>query len=709
MLEKIKFRVILIELAFVCLVALLTFAPSLASQFVFVDTYVTGPFASNLRADNFWTELFMQSLIRPLSQPWLRLSFAQDLGYVGAEAIGFRLVNVILHILSCLYLYVLTFRIIRHLKPVCASKLISSSLAYDVAFLSSLLFACHPLTTQSVAYIAGREGVLVGANCLLALNLFLLGFWSNRAAPIILGYLGAFLCTVMGIETSAEGLAIPILLFAAALLLGPKLPGKSVFEVRRIELIVLGALTSLTLLISATMTASSNFASNFGMPAPNRSAYIAAQFRGFLCYYLRCSFLPAGMSIEPPYFFSSQLADPTTMLGGAVFFGIAALAFLKRNFPALAFALIAVVVSYLPSLLILRAEYGCDERFYVPLAAICALIGFAFVWLAKGRSHLSIILGIVTIATLISLTVWRQSAWSSTLCVWQNARQVNQIAYTEAMVALFEVEGAEADAAKLEAERIVAADPNCQPALLALGKYEYLRKNHLAAKTFLQRAFQLCAEQKLNEVTHYQTSVIYLSNLLDLGETSVPSDAITYLLTNYSESDEVNFLAGRIALGQHQPMLAIRYLNKAFSFDRKNPECILALAQACLDSENPTLINNAYKTTRYISRRVPSPELRLIFAQAALEIGRTDECLVAADKAIAVFDRLKYPLTPETKAKGYYLSSLALSRLGRKSEAESALKKAQTEYPEIVDKVKIKFVKNGIQPPTNVRRLPESP
>jgi len=136
----------------------------------------------------------------------------------------------------------------------------------------------------------------------------------------------------------------------------------------------------------------------------------------------------------------------------------------------------------------------------------------------------------------------------------------------------------------------------------------------------------------------------------------------------------------------------VRYLNKAFSIDRRNPDYVLALGQACLDSEDPTLINNAYKTTRYISRRVPSPELRLIFGQAALEVGRPDECLSAMQKSIDVLNKLSYPITLEAKAKYYYLESLALYNLGKTSEADSAKESAVRLDPRVVEKVKIKMV-----------------
>jgi tetratricopeptide (TPR) repeat protein len=295
---------------------------------------------------------------------------------------------------------------------------------------------------------------------------------------------------------------------------------------------------------------------------------------------------------------------------------------------------------------------------------------------------------------LSALTLWRESAWKSTLSIWQNADNLKRTTYSSAMVSLYEVEGENAEIAKRKAEEILKTDSECQPANFALGKWYFLRREYLAAKPYLFKSLKLCDEQHLNNFTRYQCTVSCLDAFVALDDYSLPPGAITYLLQNYPESNEVNYLAGKIAMHHKKSMLAVGYLNKAFSCDKKNPDYALALGEACLDSRDPTLVRNAYRTLRPMSHRIPSPQLRLLFGLAALEVGRPDECLTAMDQTISMFSTAREPLKSEFKGECHYLRSVALNQLGRSSESEEAKEAALKLDPKVSTRVDITVVKN---------------
>jgi hypothetical protein len=60
--QRVDFKTILTHVLIVSLVAGLIYSESIGFSFNFVDSYITGPFASKLRETNFWNELFLQSL-----------------------------------------------------------------------------------------------------------------------------------------------------------------------------------------------------------------------------------------------------------------------------------------------------------------------------------------------------------------------------------------------------------------------------------------------------------------------------------------------------------------------------------------------------------------------------------------------------------------------------------------------------------------------
>jgi tetratricopeptide (TPR) repeat protein len=436
------------------------------------------------------------------------------------------------------------------------------------------------------------------------------------------------------------------------------------------------------------------FGSNFGIPPLLQSVYLASQFKGFLTYYLRCSVLPFGLSIEPPFFVSPGWADPYAALGLGALFILGFLIFLKKEDRFLAFSLAVVGLGYLPSLLISRSEYVNDGRFYIPLVGVCLVLARVLYSLVKKAPLIGRTALVSTIILLASLTFWREAAWGSSLEVWKAANQLHRSAHSEAMIALLKIKSVNAEEARSQALSLIQKYPDCQPAYLALAVYENSRGDFSSSAGYFARALRLCHEQHLNDQTYFTTATLCLRNLVELDDYTFPLEEISTLIANYSGCAEVNYLAGRLALHQNKPMVAVRYLDKAFSLDRVNPDYVEALAQACVDSEDDKLIENAYKSTRYISLRVPSPTLRIICAQAALEMGRPDQCIEFVSKAINVFDKLSqaYAIRPKLKAKAYYLKSIALSTIGKTIESEAAQKEALHYDPAVVSHVRIKIV-----------------
>ncbi|TLY27615.1 MAG: glycosyltransferase family 39 protein, partial [Ignavibacteria bacterium] len=91
-------------------------------------------------------------------RPLLLASFIIDYRLWGLSPFGFHLVNILLHAAAAVVLYFLALRVTRESA---------------VAGMTSLLFALHPVQTEPVAWISGRNDILLGLWILLMVFCFI--------------------------------------------------------------------------------------------------------------------------------------------------------------------------------------------------------------------------------------------------------------------------------------------------------------------------------------------------------------------------------------------------------------------------------------------------------------------------------------------------------------------------------------------------------
>lgn len=117
-------------------------------------------------------------------RPLVNLTYWMDYKLWDMKACGFRITNLILHILSCLVLFKI---------------LVLSVGNWRTAFLAVAIFALHPVNTESVSLITSRNNILVTLFILLSLY-FYINAWreNNRIVFPISAFF--FLCAVLSKE-----------------------------------------------------------------------------------------------------------------------------------------------------------------------------------------------------------------------------------------------------------------------------------------------------------------------------------------------------------------------------------------------------------------------------------------------------------------------------------------------------------------------------
>lgn len=117
-------------------------------------------------------------------RPLVNISYFLDYKLWGMKAHGFRTTNLLMHLLTCFLLYEL---------------LLNLTCRRQEVFWAVLLFAVHPLHTETVSIIVSRNNILVAIFSILSLYAYLI--WWNKGAPLSLAIsLFAFACAVFSKE-----------------------------------------------------------------------------------------------------------------------------------------------------------------------------------------------------------------------------------------------------------------------------------------------------------------------------------------------------------------------------------------------------------------------------------------------------------------------------------------------------------------------------
>jgi hypothetical protein len=149
-----------------------------------------------------FTQRYFVSNSNLFYRPLVNLSFAIDAQLAGTQAWIYHLTNGLLHAATC----ILLFALLRRLK-----------LGDVASTAATLLFSVHPMHVSSVAWIPGRNDVLLTCFALAAMVLLLKGV--SEARPIaIVGHMLCFLAALLCKETAV---CLPLVFVALILVVEP--------------------------------------------------------------------------------------------------------------------------------------------------------------------------------------------------------------------------------------------------------------------------------------------------------------------------------------------------------------------------------------------------------------------------------------------------------------------------------------------------------
>jgi protein O-mannosyl-transferase len=313
--------------------------------------------------------------IRQLWPPWRTFSIPFDTGLAGRPVINFTLavnhavsgchvwsyhaVNLSIHILAALMLFIIMLRILSSSEM----SVRYGAAAVPFSFVCALLWGLHPIQTQAVTYISQRCESLMALFVLATYYLALCGWQSSSRV----WHLAAVMTFLLGVFSKEVAVAAPLILLSYEWVFLGRSPLRAI---RKSPLLYAGIILGILLTVTITLHENTFALRTEGNPFTPLEYWIT-QFPVIL-HYVRLVLWPSGLAIDYGWPAASlQEAWPAA----AVTVSCIALSFWALWRRKAAGFLGAWFFFFLaPSSVVPLPDIAFEHRMYLPSAAIVILI-----------------------------------------------------------------------------------------------------------------------------------------------------------------------------------------------------------------------------------------------------------------------------------------------------------------------------------------------
>ncbi len=347
----------------------------------------------------------INNFYRPLQEA----SYMVDYFLWGALPFGFHLSNVILHMLTAVCVYILSFKIVKNSFP---------------AFVTALLFGIHPINTEAVTYVAGRADSLYLLFFTLSFILFLKSQDApTKAAPLKTGfYIGSIICYAASILSKEIAIIFPLFLLLYAFTFF----AKGTIRNRLYYLSVpFWAVSVLYIITRKTVLDFSGVAPSFVMAQFNIFIRIATTFKA-ICVYLGLLIAPVGLHMERRIAIARPLLEPYSILAAILVIGFfITILRSRRRSRNIFFAGMWFFIGLLPvSNIVPINSFIAEHWLYLPAIGIYMIVGLALSNIFfKDSKLLKGLIVLVLMAMVICygfLTSQRNKDWKDEIAFFKN-------------------------------------------------------------------------------------------------------------------------------------------------------------------------------------------------------------------------------------------------------------------------------------------------
>jgi len=388
--------------------SLLVYINSLYAPFQY-DDYDTITQNRDIRDLSDIKSIISHSIFRPI----LFITFAINYKISGLNPLSYHTVNLLLHIANTLIVIILTRRI--------ALRFTEELYSDRIAFITSILFAVHPIGTEAITYISSRSSLLATTFYLLSLLSYTQFNQTENRSRQILYYILTIIFFLMGVGTKEIILTLPIMIVILdifSLKLSLKDTIKRVFTTHITFVIIIFAGVLIRIYFFFTYE-------KVGGVLP-RSIYenLLTQSE-VIIKYIRLLLIPIGQNLIHNYPTVRTILNLYTLLCIFTIFSLIWYAIRKRNtYPFISFGILWFFVTLLPSSSFIPFQEAMTEKhLYLPMIGFLITIsGVLSIIYQRFQEYQRILKKgfAIIIAILSILTIHRNYIWGDSIRLWED-------------------------------------------------------------------------------------------------------------------------------------------------------------------------------------------------------------------------------------------------------------------------------------------------
>jgi Flp pilus assembly protein TadD len=418
MITKSSYAFLIVSIA--AAVTVLLYAGSLSGPFVFDDEHniLLNP---RIRIESLAPHALNTAAFEsPLpTRPLANVSFALNYYFNAYNVVGYRFVNILVHILNGFVIYALALATLR----LAAGPRGPGSSAPMIAAAASALWMVHPLHTQSVAYIVQRMTSLATLFYLLALLCYAKARLSATTKKRWVLFAACAVSSMSALASKEIAATLPLFMFLYEWFFFQNAEGG---WLRRNPHWLAAALCTTAALGLVYMRTSDPVA--YVMQPYAAEGSVSAVQRLFTQFRVVCVYLsllvwpsPGRLNLEHTFPFSRTLLEPpTTLLSLGLIVGlIAAAVVLARRERLVSFAILWFFGNLAIESSFIRLETMFEHRTYLP--SVMPAIAAADLVLTRLRPKWAAVAVPVMLAVLWSGWTWQRSqVWGDAVALWQD-------------------------------------------------------------------------------------------------------------------------------------------------------------------------------------------------------------------------------------------------------------------------------------------------
>ncbi|MFC1704123.1 tetratricopeptide repeat protein [Candidatus Omnitrophota bacterium] len=343
----------------------------------------------------FTTDLYYESgVTTSYYRPLQSLSYLLDFQLWQLNPAGYHLTNTLLHIFNSLLIFALITRLVKD---------------QTIAFITALLFVCHPIYTEAVTYISGRADPLVFFFILLCVIAYMRSKESSRYM------LASLACFSAALLTKEFAIITPLLL----VLIDFSFSEKPTLRIREVSkrlapfLIVVAAYVTLRIALLDSV----EFANTTAHQIP-----IFARFLTFVyvvSLYIGLLVCPLGLHLRRiiiPFYSISNVSVVSAMIAFLLIVALAIHCYKKNRL--LFFAITWFFITLIPQSSLIPINAFMAEHFlYLPAMGFFLAVAYTFKRFFSRRQL--VVISTIIIVIYASLTIKQNAVWKNPFSFFQ--------------------------------------------------------------------------------------------------------------------------------------------------------------------------------------------------------------------------------------------------------------------------------------------------